>query len=139
MANDVLNGDGEADNVRELKPGRSIEDRAGDGDHEVPEEELFPTGSLEGDSKTLATLLRRNLPIETTVSLRAAEVPLREGLPDPERAKRLNVTAQFEKVEVVLIREEGQIVGAKARVIFRPTYVEALVAEDELEAAAAPA
>lgn len=105
---------------------RSIGDRAGAGEHEQPEEELFPLGSLEGDGKSLKTLLRGGLPVEVTTSILSAEVPIRGGgLLDPERAGKVLVSYEVAKVETVLIREEGKIVKAKIRQVLRPTYVEA--------------
>lgn len=119
---DVLNGEETPDNVR------SISDRAQNGEDE--QEELFPLGSLEGDKKTLAQIIRKGLPIETTVSLRSAEVPLRGGLPDPEKLHRVLITSEVAKLEPVPIREDGKIVSWKVRVVLRPTYVEAVDASD---------
>lgn len=129
---DVLTGDDGAaeddrpDNVTPLpgNGGRSVADRAEDGDGE-DQEEMFPLGSLEGDpKKTLKNLIRAGLPIEYTVSLRSAEVPLRGGLPDPDAFHRLFVNSVVEKVETVALREENKIVGWKVRAILRPIFVQ---------------
>jgi hypothetical protein len=123
---DVLNGDdGVPDNVR------SIADRANGGEEgDGEQEELFPLGTLEGDKKTLAQIIRKGLPVETTVSLMSAEVPLRGGLPDPDKLHRALITAEVAKLTPVPVREDGKIVSWKVRVSLRPTYVEAVEGQE---------
>lgn len=114
----------------------SIEGRAANGEHEQePAEELFPLGSLPGDQKTLKTVFKSGLPVEVTVSLRAAEVPVRDGLVDFEKAGRVLVAYEPHKVEVVAQREEGKLVGYKVRQVLRPSHVEQVAAEAAPEAA----
>lgn len=81
MADDV-NGGGDPDE--------------GDGDEAVTGETQFPMGLFEpADRKTLKNLIAGGLPVEMTVSMGAAEVPLRGGLPDPNQLHRFLVTARF--------------------------------------------
>jgi hypothetical protein len=105
---------------------RSITDRATSGEEE---QEEFPLGLFEPeDRKTLKTLIRSGLPVEMTVSMRSAEVPLRGGLPDPDKAHRFLMTSVVSKVEEVAQREgeDDAVTGWKVRVTLRPTYVEAI-------------
>lgn len=117
----------------------SIADRAAAGDELTDDEvqQLFPDGVLEGDGKTLKTLIKANLPVEVTVSMRAAEVPMRGGLPDPDSLKRVMATCEVAKYEPIPVREdqdgERKIVGWKIRAVLRPTFVEPV--EDAASAA----
>ena len=67
----------------------SISQRARDGEEpEQPtDEELFPLGSLEGDSAvTLKTLLKPRVPVEISASMGTAAVPIKgSGFFDPEQ------------------------------------------------------
>lgn len=123
---DVLAGGD--DNVTDLAGRRSLADRAADGENghdEQTEEELFPLGSIEGDPKTtLKNLIKSGKPIEYTVSMRSAEVPLRGGLPDPDAFHRIFVNSVLEKVETVALREENKVVGWKVRAVLRPVFVQ---------------
>jgi hypothetical protein len=110
---------GEKDNVR------SISERAADETEAGEQVEAFPMGSLEGDGKTLKNIIKSGLPVELTVSMRAAEVPIRGGgLPDPDSLQRCFVTAEVAKYEPVPVRDDGKIVSWKIRCVLRPTYVE---------------
>ena len=101
---------------------RSIEDRAED---EGAPEELFPLGSLQGDELTPQKLIKRGLPVEVTVAMGTAEVPVQGGgLLDPDRAGRVLVSYEFAKNVEVPQREDGRIVGWKVRQMLRPTYVQ---------------
>ena len=109
----------------------SIAQRAERGEGTEPEEEapeLFPLGTLEGDSKSLKTLIKPGLPVKTTVSMRKAEVPSSGGLLDPEREGMVLVTYALDGVQVVPTREgetgNRRIVGWKTRQVIRPIYVE---------------
>jgi hypothetical protein len=98
--------------------------------------ELFPLGSLEGDAKKLTNVFRGNLPVEVTVSVMAAEVPVREGLIDFERPGKLLVSYDPHQVVVVAKRENDRLVGYKARQVLRPSYVEGVGANaGQVEAA----
>lgn len=70
----------------------SIEQRARDGE-DIPEEELFPLGSLEGDpTVTLKNLLKANVPKEISASMGTAAVPIKgSGFFDPEQEVTLLV------------------------------------------------
>lgn len=104
--------------------GGSIAERGADGGGE-PEEEMFPLGTLAGDPRaTLRTLIRSGLPVETTASLMSAEVPLRDGLLDPNEDGRVVVSFEAAKFEVVPKKKDDKIVGWKIRQVLRPTYVE---------------
>jgi len=122
----------------------SIADRArhGDGGPEVdePQAEMFPAGVLDGDAKTLKTLIRSGLPVETTIAMRSAEVPNRGGLLDPERSGKVLVTFEPDKYDVVPVREgepgNKRIASWKVRQMIRPTYVEGVdAATGDIEAA----
>jgi hypothetical protein len=112
-----------ADDPMEGQNGRSIEERAGDGDGQM---EAFPMGAVDGDAKvTLRTLIRGGEPVSFTVSMRSAEVPLRGGLVDPRKTVRLLVTCEaFDGGLPVPQREDGKVVSWKVRQSLRPTYVE---------------
>jgi hypothetical protein len=116
--------------------GDSISDRAGAGEAEQnpTDDELFPEGLIDGDSKTLKTLIRAGLPIKATVKLEGGEVPAREGLFDPDREGKLLVTFELSKVEAVALREEGRITSWKVRQHARAVYIERVVpATSDLE------
>lgn len=100
----------------------SIADRADEGEAEV---ELFPVGSLDGDSIAPQKLIKRGLPVEITVSIGKAEVPVRgEGLLDPEKSGRSLVSWAFLKnEEVPSYDSEGRINGWKVRQHLRATFV----------------
>jgi hypothetical protein len=105
----------------------SITERAEAGEHEEPEQEEFPLGLFEiKGGRTLKNLIRAGEDVQMMVSMRAAEVPLRGTMPDPDTDHRVIATCHFEQVQTVAIRDkEGHRTGWKARVILRPHYVEA--------------
>lgn len=116
--NDVLDGGDDEDGATV----HSIGDRAANGGAEA--EELFPLGALEGDELTPQKLIKRGLPVEVTVALGTAEVPVKgQGLLDPEKSGRVLVTFAFWKNIEVPTVEEGRIVGWKIRQMLRPTFV----------------
>lgn len=133
--------------------GASVRERAENGEHlETPtEEELFPLGSLAGDSLTPQSYVKRGLPVELTVSMRSAEIPNRGGLLKPDAYGRCIVTyLPGEKDDVPVRGDDGvKIKGYKIRQHVRPTFVqdandvpallrrefEALLAEDPQTAA----
>jgi hypothetical protein len=122
MADDPLEQDDVTQN------GRTVAERADDGDGQL---EAFPMGSVEGDAKvTLRTLVKSGDATEFTASMRAAEVPLRGGLVDPRKPGRALVTYEVAKIDVVAVREDGELVGWKQRASLRPTYVEPIGATD---------
>lgn len=143
MADEPIPAPGEDDNVTDLagrRGGRTIADAAANGENGEPEDDQleFPSGVVDAGSntKTLKTLIRGGLPVELTVSLRSAEVPLRGGIPDPDSLTRLLVTAELAQVVPVPVREDvggvRKTVGWKVRAVLRPTFVEAVadVADD---------
>lgn len=90
------------------------------------EDELFPKGSLAGDSITPQTLVKRGLPIEVTVSLSKAEVPTKGGLLNPNKAGRVLVSYLPGTVHEVPQRDgdEDTLIGWKLRQDLRATFVE---------------
>jgi hypothetical protein len=58
------------------------------------QEELFPQGSLTGGKTTLKTLVKTGQGHKLRVALSRMEVPLRGGLPDPDRQVRALVTRE---------------------------------------------
>lgn len=141
MADEPIPGD-DAAAVADLdarrKAGRTVADAAANGEHENPDDEQleFPSGVVDAgtNTKTLKTLIRAGLPVELTVSMRSAEVPLRGGIPDPDALMRLMVTAELAQVVPVPVREDvggvRKTVGWKVRAVLRPTFVEAVVDAD---------
>lgn len=113
----------------ELPPNvHSITDRAAEGEEEQIE---FPTGVIDAGAskKSLKNLIKAGLPVEMTVSMMRAEVPLRGGIPDPEGQHRFLVTTELAKVEPVVQREDGKVVSWKLRAHLRPVYVEVVEAQ----------
>lgn len=116
----------------------SIEARAASGEHEEgdePQGEMFPLGSIEGDAKTLKTLVKPGQKTEQTVSLMSAEVPISGGgLLDPEREGMLLVTYEPAGYTEVPVREGDRasgkrVKGWKFRTQLRPIYVERVEGE----------
>jgi len=110
----------------------------GDGHESDPEEaqgEMFPAGSLEGEGKSLKTLHKPGQAVETTVALSRAEVPLRNGLPDPDRPVRALVTGVFQSAKTLAKREDAgnpiKVTGWKLTANLRADYVEAVPGDDE--------
>lgn len=133
---------------------RSIEQRGESGDSGVPEEELFPQGSLPGEGVTPQTYVKKGLPVELMVALSKAEVPLRgAGVPDPNKFGRAIVTYLPGKKHDLPLREDAndpaKVTGYKLTVDLRVTHVadandtaalilnewEVLLAQDESGAA----
>jgi len=105
---------------------------------EIPEGaqgEMFEMGSLEGEGKTLKTLIKAGQGVETTVALSRAEVPLRNGLPDPDKPIRALVTGVFQSAKELAKREDAgnpmKVTGWKLAVGLRADYVEAVPSTDE--------
>jgi hypothetical protein len=72
------------------RTGTSVSEQVANGnssEDEPSEEELFPLGSLEGDSAvTLKTLLKARTPVEISASMGTAAVPIKgSGFFDPEQ------------------------------------------------------
>lgn len=101
---------------------------------ELDQGEMFPNGTLEGEGKTLKTLVKPGQAVETTVALSRAEVPLRNGMPDPDRPVRALVTGVFQKATELAKREDSgnpmKVTGWKLAVGMRVEYVEAVPADD---------
>jgi hypothetical protein len=104
-------------------------------DKEGEQAEMFPNGTLEGEGKTLKTLVKPGQDVQTTVALSRAEVPLRNGLPDPDKPVRALVTGIFQSVKPTAKREDAgnamKVTGWKIAVSLRADYVEAVPATDE--------
>lgn len=109
--------------------GQSIEDLV---DDDADQPELFPMGTLEGEGITPQRLIKKGLPVEVTVSIGKAEVPMPSGgLMDPNKSGRALVSYVFGKNEDIPQFEDGNIVGWKIRQNLRATYVQN--ANDEAE------
>jgi hypothetical protein len=75
---------------REAKAGTSVADRVQNSDPD--DDELFPVGVVEGDSKiTLKNLIKPGQRVTLKASLSSAEVPLTGGLLHPEQEVTLLV------------------------------------------------
>lgn len=117
-----------------LEDDASITGRAANGEGDEPEIELFPQGSVQGDGKSLKSLIKPGHSVQPTVSLMSAEVPISTGgLLDPEREGMLLVTYELAKLEPVPVREgdrgDRKIVGWKIRQQLRPVYIEPVQGE----------
>ena len=93
---------------------------------------LFPDGFVDGDEWALERVRKSKLPIEVTVSLSKAEVPLRGGLPDPNKVGRLSVRTGGGKFEVVPVFEDEEIISWKIRAHRRAMYVEPMGDPEEV-------
>lgn len=99
--------------------GKSIEERAADGETREEEDGQFVIGEIAGENITLGKLIRGNLPITFERSLMSASVPGRDGMLDPNGETTLVVNVEVAKYEPIPIRERGKgdtkIVGWKIR------------------------
>lgn len=107
----------------------SIADRAELAAADEEMETLFPEGFIDGEPWNLAQIHKSRVPVEATVSLSRAEIPLRDGLPDPNKIRRVAVSTCGGKFEAIPTFEEqpdgrSEIVSWKIRATLRATYVE---------------
>jgi hypothetical protein len=121
MSADVLHDD-------QTSGPRSISERAEDGDAGVPEQEMFPSGSLDGEGVTPQTYVRKGLPTELRVALSKAEVPLRgSGVPNPNQFGRAIITYLPGAQKALPVREDkndpAKVTGHKVTVDLRVTHV----------------
>jgi hypothetical protein len=90
--------------------------------------ELFPSGVMDGGKTTLKTLVKPGQGHKTRVALSRAEVPLRGGLPDPDRQVRALVTGIFQNERTAAERDNEanplKVTGWKTTVNLRIEYVE---------------
>jgi hypothetical protein len=132
-------GEGISDRARIDEEKRQQAAAAGEADEDAGE--LFPLGTLEGDPKvTLKSLIKPGHSVEYTSSMMSAEVPLTEGLLDPNEQHRALVMLEFAGVTPVPIRKTDatgtkKIVGWKIRQQFRVVHVQTV--KDKQEPAAA--
>lgn len=105
----------------------TVAERAANGEPEPDEAELFPLGSLDGDSITPQSLVKRGMDVEVTASLTRAEVPNRGGLFNPSKYGRALVTCLPSTAEYVPLRADDahpqRVTGWKLRQTLRVTYV----------------
>jgi hypothetical protein len=98
------------------------------------QEELFPQGSLTGGKTTLKTLVKTGQGHKLRVALSRMEVPLRGGLPDPDRQVRALVTGVFQKEETLAERDDPgnplKVTGWKTTAKLRVEYVEHVPDDD---------
>jgi hypothetical protein len=98
------------------------------------QEELFPQGSLTGGKTTLKTLVKTGQGHKLRVALSRMEVPLRGGLPDPDRQVRALVTGIFQKEETLAERDDPgnplKVTGWKTTAKLRVEYVEHIPDDD---------
>ena len=102
---------------------------------EPTQEELFPEGVVDGDGVQLKDLVKPGHTVELTCALSRAEVPLRSGLPDPNRRLRVMVTGVPGKLHPLPLREDAhkplKVTGWKIAQDVRVDYVECVPLEDE--------
>jgi hypothetical protein len=115
----------------------SIEERAAlEAEHEPSQEELFPSGFMDGDPWTLSRIHKGNKPVDVTAALSSAEVPLRGGIPAPDKVHRLLIRTGHLKYEIVPVYEKGgeqeDIEEYKIRVKLRIAYVEPVASDEQL-------
>lgn len=104
----------------------SVESLADDGHDEL---EMFPVGSIAGEGPSPQSLVNKGLPIELTVSMSRAEVPMTgQGLLDPNEGGRLLVSILPGKVDYVPVREDkddpDRVSKWKIRQNVRVTYTQ---------------
>lgn len=87
-------------------------------------EELFPDGFMDGEAWTLGNIHKSGVPVEATVSLSRAEIPIRDGLPDPNKFRRVIVSTGGGKIEAIPTFEEGDIVSWKIRAHLKVTHIQ---------------
>jgi hypothetical protein len=137
MADDKDKDKGKDDGAGDERTDKgSIGERAENGGEQ---ETLFPEGVLDGDKRTLANLLKKGLPVEVVCVMTAMEVPLRDGLPDPDKLARYAITVEHRGARVKYKREKQpdgsrKIVGYTLVAETRPVYAETLgMGEDAME------
>jgi hypothetical protein len=119
---DPLEQETKVDDLEERRL-KSISQQAEGAEPEEPEE-LFPLGSLEGDELTPQKLIKKGAPVQVTVSIGSAEVPMPSGgLLDPERTGKLIVSYAFKQQTEVPQRDGEDITGWKIRQELRATHV----------------
>lgn len=111
--------DDEADPAR----GESVTDRAETGSDD--QTELF----IVGGEKTRANLYPKGLPTELVAEMTKHEVPLRDGLYDPQKTYRFAVTCQVGRYTEDPVREKQadnstKIVSTKVRQKIKPVFME---------------
>jgi hypothetical protein len=112
---------------------RTLEQRAAEGDPDALLE-MFPTGSLEGDRRTLGNIVRPSHRVELNAIMSNGKAHLRDGLPDPEKLIRYAVTCKFAgfagstPAPIWERQPDGneKIVGWRIDVRLAPTYIEQL-------------
>lgn len=102
----------------------SIKDRAEAGEHEEPDVELFPVGSIEGEG--IKRLARPGKDNAFEVKIKAIGVPSRGGLADPEKVRTLIVSCEPGQSVEVPHKEDGKVVRYTTRQHYTPIYVEAV-------------
>lgn len=102
-------------------------DEATPDEGQEPEPEMFPAGSLDGETIQPHQIIKKGTPTEVTVSIGKAEVPLKSGMIDPNKMGRCLVSYSFLKNEDVPHYEgEGaarKITRWKIRTHLTATYV----------------
>lgn len=85
--------DDELERRRQARSGSSVTERVANGEPDEPEPEMFPQGSLDGDSKvTLKTLIKSGSDVTKKASMGTAAVPIKgTGFFDPEEEVSLLV------------------------------------------------
>lgn len=91
--------------------------------------EMFPMGEVEGGPKSLKNLIPAGAKVKSTVSIKSAEVPAREGIFDPAKRGKLLVEFELDSVQTVPHREEGKVTDYTVRQVLAPTYVERVDAD----------
>ena len=113
--------------------GQSIAARAAAGespDDQKTEQELFPSGSLDGDPNLSIPKLLAGKPLTLEVKMKGGSTGLKGGILDPRQVGRAMVVHEVEKIELIPQREgepgSRKIVGWTVRQILRPTHTEDL-------------
>lgn len=101
-----------------------MKDRAEGGEHEEPDVELFPLGSVQGDGVSLGKFVKPGKDNTSKVKIKAVKTAGGKGLADPDKLRTLLVSCQPGKVETVPHMEDGKVASYETVQHYTPTFVE---------------
>lgn len=144
----VENGDapetnpGKRPDLRSLAGGASVADRHAAGEGNEPpqtEEELFPLGSLTGDSKfSILSIFKKSHKFRVKAKMKAVKIPVTgDGMLAIEGETVSAVQTRFSRIIAVPeYNEQGKIVAWDITQEFLPVHVDAMPAAGDAPAAA---
>ena len=106
-------------------------------DDDLPDPELFPNGSLEGDGLTFGKFTKPGKDNALEVKIKAVKLPSRAGLADVEKLRTLLVTCRPHAVKQVPHMLDGKVDRYTTTQDYTPVFVEGVQRGDagRLEAA----